>query len=57
MNVVVGFDVLLNCELLVLGPVTTDHKPVPINAVFPASVADPVEQMVCPDELEAMVGG
>ena len=57
MNIAVGLDVLLNWLLLVLGPLNTDHAPVPIDGAFPESVADPVEQIVCPDELEAVVGG
>ena len=57
MNVAFGLVRLLNWLLFVLGPLITDQLPVPIDGVLPASVADPVEQIVCPDVLVAVVGG
>ena len=38
-NVAVGFEVLLNWLLNVLGPLTTDHCPVPVPGLLAASVA------------------
>ena len=38
--------VLLNCAVLVEGPETTDHAPVPNEGVLAASVAVPVVQIV-----------
>jgi hypothetical protein len=38
-NVAVGFEVLLNWVLNVLGPLTTDHCPVPVPGLLAASVA------------------
>ena len=38
-NVAVGFDTLLNCAVEVLGPLTTDHCPVPTDGLLAASVA------------------
>ena len=57
MNIAVGLERLLNCKALVLGPLNTDQPPVPIEGEFPARVAVPVEQIVCPDVLIALVGG
>jgi large-conductance mechanosensitive channel len=37
---------LLNCESTVLGPLKTDHAPVPTAGIFAASVAVPVLQIV-----------
>ena len=56
MNIAVGLDVLLNWLLLVLGPLNTDHAPVPIDGAFPESVAVPVLQIVWPEPLVAVVG-
>ena len=44
-NVAVGFAVLLNCAVDVLGPLTIDHNPVPIAGVFAASVVLPPTQI------------
>jgi hypothetical protein len=48
--------VLLNCEDKVLGPLTTDHAPVPTDGVFPDKVAVPVLQIDWVEPLVAAVG-
>ena len=39
-----------------LGPLNTDHKPVPAAGLFPERVALPEEQMVCVEPFVATVG-
>ena len=56
MKVAVGFERLLNCVVFALGPLNTDQEPVPTEGELPANVADPVEQIVCPEVLVAVVG-
>jgi hypothetical protein len=43
-NVAVGFVVLLNCAVDVLGPLTIDHSPVPTVGAFAASITFPPRQ-------------
>ena len=45
-NVEVGLEILLNCELFKLGPLTTDQLPLPMVGVFAASVAEEVTHNV-----------
>ena len=47
---------LLNCEATKLGPLNTDHVPVPAVGVFPASSAPDKLQTVCVDVFVAVVG-
>ena len=48
---------LLNCAVLVLGPLTTLHAPVPTAGVLAARVAEPVLQMAWSLPALAVVGG
>ncbi len=53
----VGLDTLLNCDANVEGPAVTDHAPVPVEGVFPASVTElVVVQMLWSDPATAVVG-
>jgi hypothetical protein len=52
----VGFDVLLNWLDNVLGPLTTDHAPVPTVGVLPDKVAVLVTQIDWVEPLVAVVG-
>ena len=56
MNVAAGFVALLNWEPFVLGPLTTDHAPVPTDGEFPDSAALPVLHIVCVEPFVAVVG-
>lgn len=56
-NVAVGLVKLLNCDANVLGPLTTDHAPVPTEGVLPESTLFPVTQMLAVEPLVAVVGG
>ena len=44
-NVAVGFDVLLNCAVDVLGPLTIDQSPVPVVGAFAPSILAPPTQI------------
>ncbi len=46
MKVALFAAVLLNCDVLVLGPLTTLQAPVPMLGLLAARVAEPVLQMV-----------
>ena len=55
-KVVVGLLVLVNCEVLVLGPLEILHAPVPIVAVFPERTWFPVLHIVPAEPFVAVVG-
>ena len=57
MNVAVGLDMLLNWVNNKLGPLTTDHAPVPDVATLAARVAAAGLHTVCALPALAVVGG
>ena len=57
MNKAAGSEMLLNCEVFVLGPLTTDQAPVPAVGVLAPSVALIPSQIVCGLPALAIVGG
>ena len=57
MNVAAGSVVLLNWLEAVLGPLETDHAPVPTEGVFAAKTVFAVEQIVAGEPAFEAVGG